>query len=507
MSLLGIDVGTTGCKAGVMNAEGHLLALAYREYDILNPQPGWAELDGRAVWGQVKEVVAEVARAARRDPIVALSVSSLGEAMTPVSVDREILGSSILGHDIRGGEYVSAALVQRPDFRERLHLLNGNVLGASYSAPKLAWLRDHRPEQFGQAHKFLLWGGLVGHLMGGEATADQVLANRTLLLDLQKCDWSAELLEAFGLPLDKLPPVVRSGSVTGVVANEVAAELGLPTEVKIVAGGHDQCCTALGAGVVQPGQAVYGMGTFVCVTPVYPVPPPSPVMLRNGLNVEHHVVPGLYASFLFNVSGGAVLRWARDTFARAEKAEAAARGLDIYDQLLAEMPLEPTGLMVLPHFGPCGPPTFDANSSGVVLGLKLETSRGELTKGLLEGVTYYFAEGLDLIAEAGLKVNEYRATGGGAKSDAWLQLTADILGRPICRLRVSECGVLGAAILAGVGAGVFSAAAETAQRCVHVTRTFEPMPARHTIYTERLAHYKQLYPLIRGYLHAMGGVA
>jgi xylulokinase len=219
--------------------------------------------------------------------------------------------------------------------------------------------------------------------------------------------------------------------------------------------------------------------------------------------VEHHVVPGLYASFLYNVSGGAVLRWARDTFARVEKAEAAARGLDVYDQLLAEMPAEPTSLMALPHFAPCGPPTFDADSSGVILGLKLETSRGELVKGLLEGVTYYFAEGLDLIAEAGLKVNEYRATGGGAKSDAWLQLTADILGQPICRLQVSECGVLGAAILAGVGAGAFSSAAETAQRCVQVTHTFEPAPARHAIYTERLARYKQLYPLIKGYLHRM----
>ena len=465
MSLLGIDVGTTGCKAGVMDGDGNLIVLAYREYETQHPRPGWAEVDATAVWGKVKEIIAEVARAVPHDPIVALCVSSMGEATTPVSAPgagRQILANSVLGFDARGEEYVEGLLAQDVHFRERLHALNGNVLGAAYSAPKLAWLRDHCAELFDRTDKFLLWGGLVGYLLGGEAATDRVLANRTLLLDLQTGDWSDELLAAFALPAEKLPRVVPSGTVTGEVDDLVAAELGLPRRVKIVAGGHDQCCTALGAGVVRAGQAVYGMGSFICVTPVYAAPPPSPVMLANGLNVEHHVVPGLYASFLFNTSGGAVLRWARDTFAAAEKQEAAASGVDIYDRLLAEMPADPTGLMALPHFAPLGPPTFDPDSAGVILGLKLETSRGELIKGLLEGVTYYFREGLDLIAQAGLPVSEFRATGGGAKSDAWLQLSADILGQPIARLQVTECGVLGAAILAGAGAGVFGSAAEVA---------------------------------------------
>jgi xylulokinase len=484
-----------------VDTEGRLLALAYREYETLHPQPGWAEFDSRAVWGKIKEVITEVAHAVRGDPIVALAVTSCGEAMTPVSDGREILGNCILGHDIRGEEYV-AALTKRPG-RARLHALNGNVLGLAYTAPKLAWVRDHTPFLFAQADRYLLWSGLVGYLLGGQAATDLSLANRTLLLDLHAGAWSDELLEAAGLPREKFPPIYPAGTVIGVVRPVIAEELGLPPNVKIVLGGHDQCCTALGAGVVQPGQAVYGMGTFICVTPVYDNPPPSPVMLANGLNVEHHVLPGLYVSFLFNLSGGALLRWARDTLAAAEKAAAAAQGLDVYDRLLAEMPAEPTGLMVLPHFAPCGPPTFDAESSGVILGLKLETSRGELIKGLLEGMTYYFKEGLDLIAQAGLRVHEFRATGGGAKGDPWLQLTADILGQPIGRLEVNECGVLGAAILAGVGAGVFSSAAETAKQCVRVTRTFEPDPARHAAYLERMEKYKQLYPLLKDYLHRL----
>jgi xylulokinase len=501
MSLLGIDCGTTGCKAGIINAEGRFLALAYREYEIVRPQPDWAEMDSRAVWQKVNEVIAEVAQAARHDPVTALSITSMGEAITPVSAERAILGNCLLMVDARGEEY-AAALAVRPG-RERLHAINGNVLGTAYSAPKLAWVRDHQPDLFRRADRFLLWAGLVGYLLGGEPATDRSLANRTLLFDLHTGDWSPELLAAMGIPLDKLPRVVPSHSVIGQVDDQLADELGLARGVKIIAGGHDQCCTALGAGVVKPGRAVYGIGTFLCVTPVYDVLPPSSIMLDAGMNIEHHVVPGLYVSFLYNGTGGSVLRWIRDTMACAEHVQARARGVDVYDQLMAELPAKPTNLIVLPHFAPCGPPTFDDRSSGVIAGLKLGTSRGELIKGILEGVTYYFAEGLGLIARAGLQVNEFRATGGGAKSDAWLQLTADILGQPIVRLQVSECGVLGAAILAGVGSGVFSSAAETVEAFVHITRTCEPSLSTHALYRERLERYQQLYPLLKDYLHQL----
>ncbi len=501
MSVLGIDLGTTGCKAGAINCDGQFLSMAYREYETLRPQPGWAELDSQDVWNKVKEVIQEVAAATKQDPITAVAASSMGEAMTPVSARRQILGNCLLGFDARGEEYVSQ-LALNPG-RDRLHELNGNILGGAYAAPKLEWLRDNRPQLFEEAYCFLLWGGMVGYMLGGQATTDRSLANRTLLLDLHTGDWSPELLAAAGLPRDKLPKVVKAGTLIGEVEDALADELGIARKAKIVAGAHDQCCTALGAGVVRPGLATYGMGTFITVAPVYDTIPDSQAMLASGMNVEHHAVDGLYVSFLFNTSGGSVLRWVRDTMAKLDRERAEAQGIDIYDRLLSEMPANPTGLMVLPHFAPCGPPTFDPNSSGVIAGLKLETRRGEVTKGILEGVTYYFAEGLDLLAQAGLQANEFRATGGGAKSDAWLQLTADILGQPIARLAVNECGVLGAAILAGVGSGAFDSPVETAEACVEITNTFEPSPAKHEIYLHKVAQYKQLYPLLKDYLHSL----
>ena len=500
MSLLGIDVGTTGCKAGTIDSQGKLLALAYREYEMLHPQPGWAEFDSQVVWGKIKEVVAEVASKVAHDPVKALCVTSCGEAMAPVSADRRLLGNCLLGLDSRGGEYIETA--EQMLGREKIHAINGNVPGVGYSAPKLAWLRDYQPELFQAADRFLLWGGLVGYLLGGAPVTDPTLANRTLLFDLRVKDWSPELLEAFNLPREKLPDIVDSGAVTGVVAREIAEELGLPAGARIVAGGHDQSCTALGVGVTRPGQATYSIGTFICITPVHQRLPDR-ALLDIGMNVEHHVLPDLFVSFLYNLSGGALLRWARDTLARSEKIELATQNQDVYDLLMAEMPDAPTNLLVLPHFAPCGPPSFETDTSGVILGLKLETSRGELVKGLLEGMTYYFKEGTDLIAQAGLAVDEYRATGGGSRSPAWLQISADILGQPIAQVEVSECGVVGAAILAGVGIGEFSSAAETASQVVRVSRRYEPSPARYAAYQERMQLYKGLYPLIGGTLRAI----
>ncbi|MCZ7542051.1 MAG: FGGY-family carbohydrate kinase [Anaerolineae bacterium] len=192
-----------------------------------------------------------------------------------------------------------------------------------------------------------------------------------------------------------------------------------------------------------------------------------------------------------------MLKWFRDTFAPLEKAEAQARGVDVYDLLLAEMPPEPTDLMVLPHFAVTGPPYYDENPRGLIAGLTLETSRGTFIKALLEGVTYYFREGLDVMASADIHIDEYRATGGGAKSDAWLQIKADILGRPLARPRVTEATSLGAVILAGAGAGVYGSVAEAIDQLVQIERVFEPDPARHAQYAARFARYKDLYPFVR----------
>jgi xylulokinase len=501
MSLLGIDIGTTGCKAGLFSETGRLLRASYREYDYARPQPGWAQLDTMQAWERIVETVGEAAGGASRDPVKALSVSSLGEAVVPVSRDRAPLGPSLLNFDARGSEYL-------PSLRERLddawlYSINGNTLGNHYSLTKLLWLKEHQPDLYRQTYRFLHWSGFVSFMLGADPVVDYSLANRTLLFDLESQDWSEDLLDWAGLDRDKLPDTVPSGAVIGHLARRMARKLSLPEGIPIVSGGHDQCCNGVGCGVIEPGSAMYGMGTYLCVMPVFRRRPQAAGMVERGLNTEHHAVPGRFVSFIYN-QGGVLVKWFRDTFAAAEREQARLMGESIYSSLLAEMPKAPSGLVVLPHFAPTGPPRFIDDSSGVVAGLKLETSRGEILKAILEGMTFYLRESLEALPGTGIEITDFRAVGGGSRSDSWIQISADILNRPFLRPKTSEAGVLGAAILAGLGSGVFPSLQAGVSSMVQPDQEFLPDPRASRRYHEAFALYRRLWPLLDDYLRALG---
>lgn len=493
MSLLGIDVGTTGCKAAAFSLDGRMLAGAYREHATLHPREGWSELDSRAVLARVEETIAEVAAACRADPITALCVSSMGEAMTPVSADRRILGPSILMTDARGSDLL-APLIERFG-RRALYDINPNIAGPPYSLPKLLWIRRHQAELYGQAHKFLLWSDLVAFMLGAQPLTSFSLANRTLLFDIRREDWSVALLEASGIAREKLPRCVASGAVAGTVSDAAAARLGLPKGVAIVVGGHDQCCNSLGAGIARAGLAVCGIGTFECITPTFDHIPPTATMLEAGLGVEHHVLAGLYVSFIHNQSGSLV-RWFRDTFAGADK-QLVRPSEDIYDVLAREMPAEPTRLLVLPHFEPSGAPEMVSDSAGAIVGLKMDTTRGEILKAIMESATFWFVGAMDCLKRMEIDTSEFVGTGGGARSDPWLQIKADVFGVPFVRPAITETSTLGAAILAGVATGELASAEDGIARFVRRQRVFEPDPRRHALYRERLLAYQRLYPALK----------
>jgi xylulokinase len=498
VSLLGIDAGTTGCKAAVFRTDGRMLSSAYEEYAYSSPQPGQAELDPLAVWAAVKRVIAAAVQTAE-EAVTALAVSSMGEAVVPVTRDRRVLGPSILNFDLRGQEYLPQLRERLP--RERLYRLNGNTLGNQYGLTKLMWIARQRPQLYERAELFLNWSGFISFMLGGEPAVDYSLANRSLLFDLDRRDWSGELLAAAGLEGSRLPRAVPSGTPLGTVLPQAAEELGLSSRTAVVAGAHDQCANAVGCGVTTEGEALFGLGTYLCIVPVHPSRPDPAAMLGIGLNSEHHAVPGRYVSFLYNM-GGALVRWYRDTFAAAEARQARERGREVYDALFAELPAGPSDVLVLPHFSPTGPPDYIENSRGVLTGLTLQTRRADILKGILQGAVFDLKACADLLPRAGLAIRRYRAAGGGSRSDAWLQLCADVLGAPFLRPRVSEAGALGAAILAGAGTGEFGSIEEGAQRMVSVAGGFEPDPARGAQYAERYERYRRLWPLLRDFLTA-----
>ncbi|OGS18105.1 MAG: hypothetical protein A3J83_02840 [Elusimicrobia bacterium RIFOXYA2_FULL_40_6] len=499
MSLMGLDIGTTGCKATVMSVNGDVLAQSYREYNLLSLQKGYFELDSKEVWKKIKEIIKDVASQTKKDPIKAFSVSSFGEGVTPVSKDREILGNCIVCFDPRGQK--EALKMEKKISPKELYNINGNIMGHMYSAPKIMWLKYHEQKVYDKAFKFLLMEDFVFFMMGCEAVTDYSMADRTLLFDIKSGDWSDKLLKVSGIDKSKLSKAMPSGTKIGSISDSIAQELGLPKCVEAVTGGHDQCCTALGAGIIKEGMAAYGIGTVICITVAYSKMPDKKIMFKNNLNIEHHTAPGLFVSLLYNYTGGSGLKWFRDTFGAEEKRIAKETGRDVYDVMLENLPSGPTDILTLPHFVSTGPPLFESRSKGVIAGLTLDTKKEEILKSVLEGVTYYFKEGVDYMNNAGIKIKEFRATGGGAKSKKWLQIKADIFGVPFVTLKVNEAGSIGTAILAGTGIGEYSNIKEAVETLVKTGKTIYPNKENHKKYIEKVELYKQMFPAMKNILH------
>jgi len=492
MNFLGIDLGTTGCKAVIFDESGRSLSSAYREYSIIHDSPGQAELDPERVWEHVKEMIREcVSR--EPGPVKAVSVSSLGEAVVPVSRDREALGNSLLNFDSRGSEFLPELHELFSD--EALYKVNGNPLAPNYGLTKLVWYKRNRPDLYEKTYKFLLWGSFILYKLGAEPVVDYSLANRTLVLDIEKREWNVPMLNQLGLLPEKLPELVKAGSECGEVSGELSRELGFEQPPLLVVGTHDQCANALGCGVINQGTAMYGMGTFHCLVSVFSQRGSSDKMLLRGLNTEHHAVPGKWVSFIYN-QGGILLKWFRDTFAP----EAAnTGGSQIFSRLLAEMPDGPSPVTVLPHLTTTGPPRFLEKTTGMISGLTIDTTRGDICKAVLEGIAFYLKENLDQLPPE-MGINEFRAAGGGSKSDIWVQLTADILEKPCFRTKEAEAGALGAAILAAVGLGVFKDIPQAVESMVVTGRGFYPESARSELYKPNYEKYKEIYPLFGSFL-------
>lgn len=494
MSTLGVDIGTSGCKAAVFSEQGRLLALAYREYPLLVPQKGWAELDSARVMQACFEVMREAAGSCLGDPVRAVGISCQGEAFTPVSRDGQYLGNGMVSSDVRAAAIADSW--SRQFGARRLYEITGHTPHPMFTLFKLLWLRDHRPEVWSRTARFYCFEELLQARLGVEPAISWPLAGRTMLFDVRSHTWSNEILAAIGLEPSRLARPVPSGTVVGEVSDRVAAELGLPQGVQVVAGGHDQPCGALGAGVVEPGVAMYATGTVECICPAFEKPIFADSLFQSNLCTYDHTVPGMYTTVAFSLTGGNLLRWFRDQWGQVEQHEARQTGADPYELLLRGLPAQPTDLIVLPYFTPSGTPYFDARVPGAILGLRLDTTRGQVLRALLEGVALEMRLNVEILQKAGLRVREFRAIGGGARSPVLTQLKADVLDRPITTMAVTEAGCLGAALLAHA-AHTRTPPHELAKAWVRTERIVEPDPARAAFYHERFAVYQRVYPWMR----------
>jgi len=491
MALLGIDLGTIGCKALLFDNKGNRLSKAYREYAMITGYGGLAELDSAGVLEDVKAVIREAAAAAGEDKIEALSVSSMGEAFIPVTRNREILGNSILGFDSRGNEYLEEVRSFISD--EKLYEVNGNPIGANYGLTKFLWIARDDSEIYKKTDYFLMWSSFVLFMLGGRPVCDYSLANRSLLFDVDSCSWNVDLAGKLDFDTGKLPELVSTGTVVGKMNPEISENLGIQGNPLLVSGSHDQCANALGCGVLDEGTAMYGMGTFHCIVIPFEKRPGAELMLPRGLNTEHHAVPGRYVTFVYN-QGGILLKWFRDTFLMEKHELGIVKGeINIYEDLMDEMPAGPSPVLVYPNFSVTGPPEFLEKTTGMISGLTLATTRGDIAKGVLEGVAYYLKENVENLPNE-LSVDGFRVVGGGSRSEAWVKLLADVFNRPFTRTEENEAGALGAAIIAGVGSGCFKDFREGAASMVRLADTVEPDAVNAAALENNYSRYKTIQP-------------
>ena len=506
MSLMGVDVGTTGVKAVVFDDGGRLLSSAYEEYPLLFPEPAASELDSANMVAAALRVIEKSAAAVRSsDPVRAIGIASQGEAFTPLAANGSYLGNVMTSSDARAQPLVGPWTEEFG--RDSLYGITGHTAYPIFSLFKMLWLKANRPKVWRDASKFLFCQDLVACALTGEMKTDYTMAARAMFFDVRSKQWSNEILESIELDIDRLPEPVQSGTIAGRVMPDVAAKLGLSSDVQVAVCGHDQPVGALGCGAASSGRAVYSIGTVECITPGIDRLILDPKLMEANLATYPHVLPDLYTTVAFSVTGGSVLRWVRDNLAVEEASGARVRGEDPYDAIISAASTAPSDLILLPHFGPTGTPHFDPHGAGTLFGMTLSTSRAEVIRAFLEGITYEMKWNLSILQEAGFGFSELRAVGGGAKSDKWMQIKADILGVPLTRMRVTEATCAGAAMLAGDGIGALNAT-ETSTSWAIPMRTFEPQEGFAQAYNERFGIYKGMYRALdaaRHQLHNLKG--
>jgi xylulokinase len=458
VSLVGLDVGTTGVKAVAISPAGEVLARAEEEYGLAIPQAGWAEQDPEDWWEASERALAAVGAGD------ASSVGLTGQMHGLVLLDKadSVLRPAILWNDQR--TTAECAEIEERIGLERLIELTGNRALTGFTAPKLLWVRRHEPEVWARAAHVLLPKDYVRLRLTGERAIDAAEASGTLLFDVAHRRWSEEVCQALEIPMEWLPPAHESTEIGGA---------------------GDQQAGALGVGIVQPGPLSVVLGTSGVVFAALPQYRADP---QARVHVFCHAVPDTWEAMGVMLSAAGSLRWLRDIVGgNYEELTAAA----------ARWPAGTEGLTFLPYLQGERTPHADPSARAVFEGLSLRHDRGALVRSVLEGVAYGLRDSLELLRELGVEPEAGRTSGGGARSELWLKIVASVLGIKIERTAVEEGAAYGAALLGGVAAGIFADAQEAVDACVRVRDAIEPDPEWQQVYDHGYARFRALYPALR----------
>ncbi len=495
--LIGIDVGTTGTKTILIDEAGNLIASSLEEYPLHTPRPKWAEQDPADWWSATANTIKNVLVESKVKPDDVSGVGLSGQMHGLVLIDKnyDVLRPAILWCDVRTTE--QCQYITEKVGKELLVKSTCNPALEGFTAPKVIWVRDNEPEIYDKAYKMMLPKDYVRFRLTGEIACEVSDAAGTILFDVRNREWSQEVLDRLDISSDLMPPCYESIDVCGAITPEVAEMTGLNPGTPVVGGGADNACTAVGNGIVVTGKTSASIGTSGTM-----LTPTNTAEVDPDLRAHTfcHCVPDKWYVMGVMLSAGGAFRWLRDTLGGKEVWQAKKKGVDPYEILTEEAAqVAPgcEGLVFLPYLIGERTPHGDANAKGVFFGITLRHGKDHMVRSVMEGVTYGMRDSLEIIRGLGLDVGQITATGGGARSALWRQMQADIYGAEVVTINIAEGPAFGAAILAGVGSGVYNSIEEATGEMVKVTSSTQPIEDNRKVYEEYYQTYRALYPALK----------
>ena len=486
--ILAHDIGTTGNKATLYNSEGTLVASTFASYNTFYPFSGWAEQNPRDWWHSfclsTRQLLEKAQIAAQEIACVVFSGQMMG--VVPVDKQGHALRNAIIWADQR-----SVAQIKRIEERidpRRVYALTGHRLSPSYSGGKILWLEEYEPDIYKQTYKFLQAKDFLVARLTGTFVTDPSDASGTNLFNLEQGCWDDELVATFAIAQEKLPPIARSIDVVGEVLPTLAEESGLIAGIPVVLGGGDGSCAATGAGVVRTGVAYnyIGSSSWIGISTEKPILDPE---MRTF--TWAHLIPGMFTPTGTMQAAGSSYQWARDELAQQERYEAQQQGRSIYelmDQQVLQSPPGARGLLFLPYLLGERSPRWNPFARGAFVGLSINHKHADMLRAVLEGITFNLRVILDAFTQQGATIEALRVIGGGARSNVWNSIMADIFALPIHRLNLlEEATSMGAAVAGGIGVGVW--------KDFSMVDTMTQVVSEVLPQTENQQRYRELYTL------------
>jgi xylulokinase len=493
--ILSIDLGTTAIKAGLFSASGEMLRLARREQQLLFRDSGHVEQDLRETWRLACEAGREALSEAVAGGVEAIVLSSQRGSVVPLDGNGQPLADLIVWMDPRGLSQLDR--LKTIVGEARYYETSGHPAVHITGVTKLLWLQNEAPDIWERTASagppqtlFLRWLGC------DESVVDYSSGSYLFPCDIRRREWSGEIADKLSFPLEKLPRLVKATEIVGRLSRDAARALGLPGGIPLIAGGGDGQCAAAGTGVVSPGSVMVNIGTAAGVQVFLPFPAFDPA---QTLNCAAHVVSDAWEMEGHTQASGAVLRWLRDELGGVEKLAAARSGQDAYDLLVeqaGEAPPGSEGLIFLPTFNGSTAPVVDPHARGALIGLRLSHQRSHIIRALLEGISLEIRWMLEAISAAGAAVEEVRLAGGGSRNQGWNQIHADILDRPVTTVTNPEAALVGAAMCAAVGMGMFPDFQSAAEAFVRLGETIYPRAKNRRVYDKAYERYVRLFKLL-----------